>query len=674
MKFGRQHQFITYLVLLFLTGSTILSMAGCGQNEEKLEPPQKESLLILNANEKYPNANDEMVYFVTEEGNVEQRSLDGVYQQTYSLGEEEPELLYVDNSEILWLDDSDWPKPCSIMRTPIKKTKSGQDLKVDETEKLLSLQGDNEPEGGSGGLCGKPGTVFANADYIVFVSDYSRKINVYDRKKKKKIFSKKSSLFSQYTISAVSAVCGDQIIFNTDMVSEKPAEEKYEFSIYRLGDKQARMIDSRCFSKAAYIADPARNKVYYQIREDQSIWEYDCQTEKKREAISEEELRVCYNKNGLVWDEAYFDDSLFVDGNRLYFVKDQKNPLIFSCDLTNSSQSFCYERELTEAVHNQTKYSESGSEGQRLAILEGKLLLYWSDAEADYYACLDIETKTGKLIGKSGWLFQVRDPEMIYFALFGAWEDPGTTGKRQEIKNSEKQTSDISPKTAKNLSYQEQLQLFCSQADQWMGTDAEDLLYQYYAVTDLDQNGKLELIASTDMQGTGMYTYSEYFQVAADGASLRKCRGEWDEGYSEPDIVDGIQTAYVDPNTGIHYYVTKDYVSSGGASDSYCWHGAIVLKNGMLTTRTFASMERTWNKKNSKLQNKYYKNIGGESKKISKKEYNPEKLAEKYFDGFQKKKVNISWVRFQKKRKKLSDQEILKKLTKSYEAFALTIE
>lgn len=673
MKTRRQHHMVIGLFILFVTGSMIVSLAGCGHREEETAAPQEAAVKIPNANEKYPNANDEMVYFVDGEGKVEQWTLDGVYRHSYSLGKEEldqSDLLYVDNNEILWLDWSD-SLYTAVMRTPIQKTKAGETLKTDAAEKLFSMKDmDCYSGGGSGGVLGKSGTVVANAEYVAFIS-YDEFL-VYDRKKGEKIFSKKDSLFTSYALSAISEVCGDQIIFNSSMHSRHPSETNYEFSIYRLGDQQVRTIDSRCSSEAAYIADPARNKVYYQIYEDQSIWEYDCQTEQKREAISEEQLRACYQTYGLVWDEAYMDDCLFVDGNRLYFVKDQKNPLIFSCDLTKSSLPLRYEMELTELVRSQTKYTDSDADEQRLAILEGKLLLYWCDDDVEeYYVCIDIKTKTGKLVGKSGWLFQVQDPDMVYFALFGAWEDPGTTGKLRKFSYDEKQTADTLPKTAQRLSYEEQLTLLCSQADQWLKKDE----FAYYAVTDLDQNGKLELIASTGMQGSGGDTSSVYFQVAADGVSLRKCKSDWEsEGYSEPDIVEGLQTAYVDPDTGTYYYITSDYIS-GGAGARYRWNGAIVLKNGRFTTRTFASMEETtWSEKKKELKYRYYKEVNGHMRKISKKEYKPEKLAQEYFAGFEKKKVNISWIGFQKKRKKISDQDIFKKLSKSYEAFAITAE
>lgn len=675
----KTYPYIVFCLIFLLAGGICFLLAGCGHREEETAAPQEEATGISNANEKYPNANDSMVYFINEEGEVEQWSLYGIYQNTYSLGKEEldqNDLLYVDNDEILWLDYHYKSDRYVVMRTPIQKTKSGERLNKGETEKLFTIADDICPYGASGGYDGLPGAVVANDGYVTYCS-YGG-FYAYDREDGKICFSKEDCFFTPYALSAMSGVCGDQILFSSGRSSVCPGDESYELSIYRFGERKARTIDTRCFSQAAYVADPVRNKVYYQIQEDQSIWEYDCRTERKREFITEEQLQACYKKYGLVWDEAYFDDALFVDGNDLYFVKDRKNPLIFSCDLTKPSLSLCYESEWTGLIRNRTAYVQSNEWAQRLAILEGRLLLYWSECkeeeEFEYYASIDRKTKTGKLVGKSGWLFQVQDPDMIYFALIGCWEEPGTTGELRELSYKEKQGPDAVPKTARELSDPDQLQLFSSQAEQWMGKDME-VPYEYYAVTDLDQNGKLELIASTGTEGSGAYTSSDYFQVAADGVSLRKCRiidadfGGW----SEPDIVDGIHTAYVNPDTGDCYYLTSDYCS-GGAGARSSWRGALRLKNGCLSTCTISSMFEAWNKKGNKIRYLYYKMENGKMKKISRKEYKPEKFARQYFAGFEKKKVTILWVRFHQKRKNITEKDILKKLTKSYEAFALRSE
>ena len=102
----KTYPYIVFCLIFLLAGGICFLLAGCGHREEETAAPQEEATGISNANEKYPNANDSMVYFINEEGEVEQWSLYGIYQNTYSLGKEEldqNDLLYVDNDEILWL-------------------------------------------------------------------------------------------------------------------------------------------------------------------------------------------------------------------------------------------------------------------------------------------------------------------------------------------------------------------------------------------------------------------------------------------------------------------------------------------------------------------------------------------------------------------------------------------
>ena len=48
----------------------------------------------------------------------------------------------------------------------------------------------------------------------------------------------------------------------------------------------------------------------------------------------------------------------------------------------------------------------------------------------------------------------------------------------------------------------------------------------HYAVTDLDQNGRLELIISTGVNGTSHITNNWYYEISKDGSKLKKCKGK----------------------------------------------------------------------------------------------------------------------------------------------------
>ena len=94
------------------------------------------------------------------------------------------------------------------------------------------------------------------------------------------------------------------------------------------------------------------------------------------------------------------------------------------------------------------------------------------------------------------------------------------------------------------LSVEGQLKTIAEAKDKIVTYDNEDENY-HYAVTDLDQNGRLELIVSTGMIGSAHITGNWYYEISKDGSKLKKCKGKafGNEGH---DICDDIDTVYID--------------------------------------------------------------------------------------------------------------------------------
>lgn len=83
-----------------------------------------------------------------------------------------------------------------------------------------------------------------------------------------------------------------------------------------------------------------------------------------------------------------------------------------------------------------------------------------------------------------------------------------------------------------------------------------------YAVTDLDQNGRLEIIRSIQ-EGTGWFTYSDFMEIN------ESCNGfllwEWKEraGESEADIAVNDVPVFFDRENRTYYYIFDDLVKDG---------------------------------------------------------------------------------------------------------------
>ena len=75
------------------------------------------------------------------------------------------------------------------------------------------------------------------------------------------------------------------------------------------------------------------------------------------------------------------------------------------------------------------------------------------------------------------------------------------------------------------LSIEGQLKTIAEAKDKIATRGKYDANY-HYAVTDLDQNGRLELIIATEMNGTGHITHNWYYEISKDGSKLKKCKGK----------------------------------------------------------------------------------------------------------------------------------------------------
>lgn len=183
-------------------------------------------------------------------------------------------------------------------------------------------------------------------------------------------------------------------------------------------------------------------------------------------------------------------------------------------------------------------------------------------------------------------------------------------------------------------------------------------VYHYYAITDLDQNGRLELI-STIIQGSGQYTDSYYYEVneALDGLNELKLADKKLE--SGADIVADSIPAYYDIENNIYYYIFDDVIKSG---IKFCDGNkrAIALKNGSLSEQILA-YKTTWYGENSSFED-------ADGNEISESGYHA--IANTVFPDFIKKEVCFSWIDWDVLDLDTLNDNILKDiLRKSYHEF-----
>lgn len=221
------------------------------------------------------------------------------------------------------------------------------------------------------------------------------------------------------------------------------------------------------------------------------------------------------------------------------------------------------------------------------------------------------------------------------------------------------------------LSVEGQLKTIAEAKDKIVTYDDEDENY-HYAITDLDQNGRLELIVSTGMIGTGHFTTNWYYEISKDGSKLKKCKGKafGNEGH---DICDDIDTVYIDLKKHNYYYIVHGITHMSGA-ENYDSVGFLHLKNGTLTDNYLAGGSYIVSKK-GKLKDSYYKMLknGNENTaKLTKKQYSDiDSLMNEKYGKLKKESVAIQWFSYEQLMSEVSESQFLHKLQKSQENFSI---
>ena len=103
----------------------------------------------------------------------------------------------------------------------------------------------------------------------------------------------------------------------------------------------------------------------------------------------------------------------------------------------------------------------------------------------------------------------------------------------------------------------------------------------YYAVTDLDHNGRLEFIAAAQ-HPADRSTNMKVWEVSEDGASLAPCRLDILEEETFPDILTDNVDTYHDGQANTWYYLLNDTLVLAD-NDVYTIKTSITLKDGTLS-------------------------------------------------------------------------------------------
>ncbi len=187
-----------------------------------------------------------------------------------------------------------------------------------------------------------------------------------------------------------------------------------------------------------------------------------------------------------------------------------------------------------------------------------------------------------------------------------------------------------------------QRQVLESNRNLWAFTDPYNSPW-FYTFTDLDHNGRLEVIAATT-QGTGIYTYGHLWEVLSDGTGIRNCYHENTEieGPDDwPEIVVDSLPCYYDTASDCYYYPCEGITRDGWAYQYYAWY-ALCLKDGIAEWELLADKQVSWENvgENESVSSVLCSDAAGNP--ITEQEYDT--AAERRFAGMEKTESILNWT------------------------------
>lgn len=214
-----------------------------------------------------------------------------------------------------------------------------------------------------------------------------------------------------------------------------------------------------------------------------------------------------------------------------------------------------------------------------------------------------------------------------------------------------------------------QLQLIAENAALWIGDTEETAEPYFYAVTDLDQNGRLEIIQSV-CQGTGLFTYTKLWEAAPEGTALLPCQFPWEEGSSQPDVITDPDQVYFDEATNTYSYIFRDELRNGAAEHVQSLI-ALSLADGEVTTTLLGQSHILYEDSNPHPVTTY---IDAQGNDIDEAAYHA--AVSQTFQGQTPMTARIGWTDadFSAQLATLTDAELLETLKTSWEGFSLTAD
>ena len=131
----------------------------------------------------------------------------------------------------------------------------------------------------------------------------------------------------------------------------------------------------------------------------------------------------------------------------------------------------------------------------------------------------------------------------------------------------------------------EQVKLIAENRDLWLSADPQQADLMQYAVSDMDENGRLELI-STVMEGTGRFSTTRFYEVSEDFSKLEPVEYDLDGAQSEADL--GWTGSFRSYKGELGNFVVASDQIANGYAENYYYEDFFVLRDGVVNAGTIS--------------------------------------------------------------------------------------
>lgn len=189
-----------------------------------------------------------------------------------------------------------------------------------------------------------------------------------------------------------------------------------------------------------------------------------------------------------------------------------------------------------------------------------------------------------------------------------------------------------------NISKEKQLKVILDNQSMWsLASDGESHDTYGYAVTDLDQNGRLEIIASS-CNGTGLYTHTKYYEVNENADGLTLITTNLKEDDIETYIMDTTVKVFYDKAKNEYHYLFTN-INRNDATSYNQGKYEIVLKNQKIMQNPLAYKNITY-KENETYTEMAISDANGET--LTDESY--ERYEYIHYKDMEYKLANIEWI------------------------------